>query len=123
MAVMFANALYRRGFIKEGFEVINSIYKMAVDPRAKITPGIPEYFNGEGRGLYLYLTGSASWYIYTLLEEVLGVKFHFGKIILEPKLLPDNFFGSEIAVKLNVHGKKVKATFTRDGKKIRAAIS
>ncbi|MFA5116605.1 MAG: cellobiose phosphorylase, partial [Candidatus Omnitrophota bacterium] len=123
MSVMFANALYRRGFIKEGNDVMNSIYKMAIDPRAKIGPGVPEYFNGEGRGLYLYLTGSASWYIYTLLEEVLGVKFHFGKIILEPKLLPGNFFGNEIAVKFNERGKKVKATFTRDGSKIRAVIS
>jgi cellobiose phosphorylase len=122
MSAMFANALYKRGFIKEGHEVIDSIYKMAIDPRAKIPPGIPEYFNSGGWGLYLYLTGSASWYIYTLLEEVLGVKFNFGKIILEPKLLPENFFDSEIVVKFKAHGKKAKVTFTRDGNKIKAAI-
>jgi cellobiose phosphorylase len=71
MVVMLANALYRRGFKKEGKEVLDSIYKMATSDRAQIYPMIPEYFNNEGRGLYLYLTGSASWYIYTLIEEVL----------------------------------------------------
>jgi cellobiose phosphorylase len=71
MVVMLANALYKRGFKKEGKEVLDSIYKMATSDRARIYPMIPEYFNNEGRGLYLYLTGSASWYIYTLIEEVL----------------------------------------------------
>lgn len=69
MNVMLANALYKRGFIKEGREVFDSIYKMATDDRARIYPMIPEYFNNEGRGLYFYLTGSASWYIYTLMEN------------------------------------------------------
>ncbi|MFA6355550.1 MAG: cellobiose phosphorylase [Candidatus Omnitrophota bacterium] len=71
MVVMLANALYKRGFEKEGKEVLDSIYKMATSDRAQIYPMIPEYFNNEGRGLYFYLTGSASWYIYTLIEEVL----------------------------------------------------
>ncbi|MFA5336520.1 MAG: cellobiose phosphorylase, partial [Candidatus Omnitrophota bacterium] len=71
MVVMLANALYKRGFEKEGKEVLDSIYKMATSDRPQIYPMIPEYFNNEGRGLYFYLTGSASWYIYTLIEEVL----------------------------------------------------
>ena len=69
MNVMLANALYKRGFVKEGREVFDSIYKMSTSDAARIYPMIPEYFNNEGRGLYLYLTGSASWYIYTLMEN------------------------------------------------------
>jgi len=69
MNVMLANALYKRGFVKEGREVFDSIYKMSTSDAARIYPMIPEYFNNEGRGLYLYLTGSASWYIYTLKEN------------------------------------------------------
>ena len=70
MVVMLAHALYQRGFSKEGRGVFDSIYKMAASKTAKIYPGIPEYFDRKGRGLYLYLTGSASWYIYTLLERI-----------------------------------------------------
>ncbi|MBU2473170.1 MAG: hypothetical protein KKG91_00300, partial [Candidatus Omnitrophica bacterium] len=68
MVVMLGFALCQRGFIREGREVLASIYKMATAKSAKIYPGIPEYFDLSGKGLYLYLTGSASWYIYALLE-------------------------------------------------------
>ena len=114
MVVMLANALYGRGFISEGFEAFDSIYKMALNDRGKIYPLIPEYFNNEGRGLYLYLTGSASWYIYTLLEEVLGIKFNFGNICLEPKLTRSNFISKEIKVKLSLRDNPVEVVFTRE---------
>ena len=48
MNVMLANALYKRGFIKEGHEVFDSIYKMSTSGAARIYPMIPEYFNNEG---------------------------------------------------------------------------
>ncbi|MBU2103123.1 MAG: cellobiose phosphorylase, partial [Candidatus Omnitrophica bacterium] len=96
MVIMFANALYKRGFITHAFEVMDSIYRMATAPGAGIPPVLPEYFNGQGRGLYLYLTGSASWYTYTIFEEILGIKFYLGDIIIEPKLIPANFFGQTI---------------------------
>jgi len=111
MIVMLANALYRRGFIKEGFEAINSIYNMATQNRAKIYPVIPEYFNSDGQGLYLYLTGSSSWYIYTLLEEILGIKFYYGDLIINPKLVPQNFYGNSIEIKFNLSGKLIKVVF------------
>lgn len=113
MVVMLANALYARGFVNEGFEVINSIYKMATHNRAKIYPLIPEYFNNEGRGLYLYLTGSASWYIYTLLEEILGIKFVLGDIHLTPKLTDGNFFGPTIGLKFSLNGKIIHVAYIR----------
>ena len=114
MVVMLANALYSRGFISEGFEAFDSIYRMAVSDKGKIYPLIPEYFNNEEKGLYLYLTGSASWYIYTLLEEVLGIKFDFGNICLEPKLTQDNFLSKEIKVKFSLREKMVEVVFTRE---------
>jgi hypothetical protein len=81
MVVMLSNALLKRGYVKEGREAFDSIYDMASNDKAQIYPMIPEYFNNEGRGLYFYLTGSASWYIYTLMEEVLGIKYSFGKTL------------------------------------------
>ena len=92
MAVMFAYALYKQGFVNEGYEVINSIYKMTVDTqRSKIYPCLPEYFNAEGRGMYGYLTGSASWFILTLLTQVFGIRGQYGDLIIEPKLTAEQF--------------------------------
>jgi len=92
MTVLFANALYRRGFVKEGREVLDSIYRMATNTASsRIYPGIPEYFNSEGRGFYHYLTGSASWYILTLLTQVFGVRGLYGDLLLQPKLTKEQF--------------------------------
>ncbi|MCB4757735.1 MAG: cellobiose phosphorylase, partial [Elusimicrobia bacterium] len=92
MVVMYANALYQRGFVKEGFRALNSLYKLAFDSgRSCIYPGLPEYFNNEGRGRYMYLTGSASWYILTLLTQVFGVRGEGGNLVLAPKLIPEQF--------------------------------
>jgi len=64
MAVMFAYALLKRGYAKEGEEVLDSVYRMSINtPVSKIYPCLPEYFNAEGRGMYSYLTGSASWFM------------------------------------------------------------
>jgi len=113
MVVMLANSLYRRGFIKEGSLSFGSIYKMATASKAKIYPQIPEYFNNEGRGLYLYLTGSASWYIYTLVEEILGVRFKLGNIVLTPKLMPLDFFKSTIGINYILFGKTIKLSYMK----------
>jgi cellobiose phosphorylase len=92
MNVMYAYALYRRGFVKEGYEVLKSIYKMCHDSeRAKIYPGIPEYFDSEGRGMYPYLTGSASWLVLTELTQVFGVRGEFGDLVIAPKLMTEQF--------------------------------
>ncbi|MCM8787423.1 MAG: cellobiose phosphorylase [Candidatus Omnitrophica bacterium] len=117
MVVMLANALYRRNFIKEGFEVINSIYKMATTKQAKIYPNIPEYFNLRGEGLYCYLTGSASWYIYTLVTEILGIKFVYGDILIQPKLVGNNFFKRNIEFAFSFHNKKIIFSFIIPSKK------
>ncbi|MDD5730464.1 MAG: cellobiose phosphorylase [Candidatus Omnitrophica bacterium] len=120
MVVMLANALYKRGFSKEGFEAIDSIYKMAVSEKGMIYPVMPEYFNGQGRGLYLYLTGSASWYIYTLMEEVLGIKFFLGDMRIEPKLIPENFFDKEIRLDFSNLGKRISVVFIKGKKENKA---
>lgn len=96
MQVMYANALYKRGFVQEGYDVLRAIFRMAVSVEtSKIFPGLPEYFNSEGRGMYHYLTGSASWYFMTLLTESFGVKGHFGDLLIEPKLTADQFQGAD----------------------------
>jgi len=64
MVVMYASALLRRGHRREAQKILCSIYEMAVNTgRSKIYPCLPEYFDAEGRGMYSYLTGSASWFL------------------------------------------------------------
>lgn len=92
MAVMFANALYQRGFAKEGYKALHSLYRQSMNvEKSRIFPGIPEYFGAGGRGLYHYLTGAASWYMLTVITQMFGVRGEEGKLVLEPKLLASQF--------------------------------
>lgn len=91
MAVMYSNALYKKGRVKEGFRVLDGIYKMSTSSFSNIYPCVPEYFNNHRRGRYSYLTGSASWYVLTLLTEAFGVRGFKGDLCLEPKLLLEQF--------------------------------
>jgi cellobiose phosphorylase len=92
MTVMYANALYNRGLVKEGWKVLEGIYGQSRNfERSRMYPGIPEYFSERGRGMYTYLTGSAAWYLLTMLTEVYGVKGELGNLVIEPKLSAGQF--------------------------------
>lgn len=92
MAVMYANALYKRGFVKEGFKSLKALKKQAMNfEMSRIYPGIPEYFNSRGRGMYHYLTGAASWYMLTAITEMFGIKGIIGDMVIEPKLMAEQF--------------------------------
>jgi cellobiose phosphorylase len=92
MAVMFANALYQRGYARQGYHALNLIYEQCINFHiSRMYPGIPEYFNDRGRGVYPYLTGSASWYLLTLLTQAFGVRGHLGDLELFPKLMLEQF--------------------------------
>lgn len=92
MAVMYANALYQRGFAVEGWKALKALADTALNfDVSHIYPGIPEYFRNDGRGMYHYLTGAASWYMLTMITEVFGVHGAAGNLILHPKLLAEQF--------------------------------
>ncbi|HBX68257.1 MAG TPA: cellobiose phosphorylase, partial [Chloroflexi bacterium] len=92
MAVMYANALYQRGLIPEGYRVLNEIYQHCQNFEvSRIYPGLPEYIEPKGRGMYPWLTGSASWYLLTMVTEVFGVRGLLGDLVLEPKLMAEQF--------------------------------
>lgn len=113
MAVMFSNALYQRGFVHEGREVMDAIYRMCLrTENSRIFPGVPEYFNSEGRGLYHYLTGSASWLILTVLTQVFGFRGYNGDLLLAPKLTLEDFGrGSEVSAAAYFAGKRLKVIY------------
>lgn len=113
MAVMYANALYKRGLVAEGWRVLAGIYEQSQDfPVSRMYPGIPEYFSPRGRGMYPYLTGSASWYLLTMLTEVYGVRGELGDLLLAPKLLASQFGADgQTVVETLFAGKKLRVTY------------
>lgn len=92
MTVMYANALYQRGYAKEGWKALKTLADAALNfNTSHIYPGVPEYFRADGRGVYHYLTGAASWYMMTMITEVFGVRGKEGDLLIQPKLLADQF--------------------------------
>ncbi len=92
MAVMYAYALYSRGFAKEGWKVLSTLYRQSAQfEKSRILPGIPEYFDDRGRGMYPYLTGAGSWWLLTLQTQAFGVRGRAGDLVLAPKLTATQF--------------------------------
>lgn len=98
MAMMYAYALYHRGYPEVGHFVMENIYQHCQNfPVSKMYPGIPEYIGPDGRGYYFYLTGSASWYLFTLITQVFGIRGVDGDLVIDPKLMPDQYDEQGIA--------------------------
>lgn len=118
MAVMYANALYRRGFAAQGYRALQALADTALRfETSKIYPGIPEYFNNAGRGMYHYLTGAASWYMLTLVTESFGVRGRAGDLEISPALVREQFDESGAAgLRLCFAGKKFDITIRNPGK-------
>ena len=112
MTVMYANALYRRGFAREGYKALQTLADTALDfQTSRIFPGIPEYFNAGGRGMYHYLTGAASWYMLTVITEAFGVRGEKGDLAVAPKLMREQFDRSgTAAIELLFAGKSFRVT-------------
>lgn len=113
MAIMYSNALYQRGFAKEGYEVIKLLYDQCKNfKESRIYPGIPEYINQKGRGMYHYLTGSASWLLLTALTQMYGVKGEVGDLRLKPYLQKDQFDDKKEASVFTIFAdRKLKVTY------------
>ncbi|MBN2120352.1 MAG: cellobiose phosphorylase [Candidatus Omnitrophica bacterium] len=118
MNVMLAFSLYEQNLVKEGLSVIESLFGLATSKESRIGPGLAEYFNLEHKGLYPYLTGSASWFILVWIRQAIGLKFRQGNIIFEPKLLAKQFAkDSSLKTILNLEGKILNITYLNPKKK------
>ncbi len=113
MSVMFACALYRLGRVTAGWRILDGLYTQSQDfQSSRLYPGIPEYFNPRGRGMYPYLTGSAAWYIFTLLTEAFGVRGKMGDLLIEPKLTTGQFSQSpRLGVRTFFAGKQFEVVY------------
>lgn len=119
MAVMYANALYQRGFVKEGCKALYSLFEQSMNfDKSHIYPGIPEYFGKDGRGLYHYLTGAASWYMLTVMNQMFGVRGETGNLVIEPKLLAEQFDeNNRAAISLKFAGHNWKIEIVNENRK------
>lgn len=113
MAVMYAFGLYQRRRPEAGRAVWSTLYRMATDAATtKIFPCVPEYFSAAGRGMYCYLTGSASWLIYLLLTQVFGVRGEGGDLVIDPQLTRDDFNADgTCTIRTHFAGRLLQITF------------
>jgi cellobiose phosphorylase len=97
----------------EAWQVLDGLYTQSQDfSKSRIYPGIPEYFNPRGRGMYPYLTGSAAWYLFTLLTESFGIKGELGDLCLVPKLVADQFaHADQLSVEKVFAGKRIEVIY------------
>ena len=117
MAVMYANALYRRGFVQEGWKALKTLADTALDfDTSRIYPGIPEYFRADGRGMYHYLTGAASWYMMTMITQAFGVRGEAGDLLLQPRLTAAQFDADgSAAVCVTFAGRRLNICYQNPG--------
>lgn len=119
MTIMYAYALYKRGFAKEGFKAVDSLFHHLSDfSKSKVYPGITEYINNEGEGMYHYLTGSASWLLLTALTQMYGIRGSMGNLTFEPKLLLEQFDEEgKASASCVFRNRKLKITYYNENKK------
>ena len=90
MAVMYANIIVPRGFAREGNKALQALLNAAMNfDNSRMYPGLPEYYDLSGRGMYAYLTGAASWYLHDAYVPF-RVKGH-GDSELRPAFMPEQF--------------------------------
>jgi cellobiose phosphorylase len=113
MALMYAYALYERGYAREGFQVMNEIFRHSQNfAVSRMYPGIAEYINNRGRGMYPFLTGSASWYLLTLVTQAFGIQGEMGTLVLKPRLVKEQFTRDGIAqIQALFAGKQLLITY------------
>lgn len=113
MAVMYAYALYKRGLVREAYKVLHTLYKHCMDFEiCRIYPGIPEYISHNGRGMYHYLTGAASWMMLTVTTMMFGVVGRQGDLTFTPRLVKEQFNNdSKAEVEFMFQSKKLKVIY------------
>ncbi len=111
MAIMYGYGLYQYGLVQKGRDTLFAIINRAMKEDSHVLAGIPEYFTPRGVGKYAYLTGSASWLLKALRQEVFGIQMHIGKVTFEPKLDQADFMNGVASIETYLFGKKRVITY------------
>ncbi|MCF8228362.1 MAG: cellobiose phosphorylase [Bacteroidales bacterium] len=116
--IMLAYGLYKQKFVNQGFDIINETYTLATDSaKSRIFPGLPSFFEPGDRGAYAYLTGSSTWFMLTLVQQIFGVKGKKGDLFIEPKLSSKQFDDNgEASIKLEFAQKTILVKYMNTAK-------
>ncbi|MDZ7743167.1 MAG: cellobiose phosphorylase [Bacteroidota bacterium] len=111
--IMLAYGLYKQNFAQEGFKILNEAFMLATDSgKSGIFPGLPSYFEPGDRGAYAYLTGSSTWFMLTLVQQVFGLKGKRGDLLIEPSLMAMQFDAmGEASIELEFAGQKIRVSY------------
>lgn len=115
MAVMYAYALLKCGRAEAGARVLSALMDQSMDVQvSRLYPGIPEYFDPRGRGMYPYLTGAGSWLMLCLITMVWGVRGQEGDLLLAPRLAADQFAeDGTAAIRCFFAGREIEVVYHR----------
>lgn len=115
MAVMYAYALLKNGRTEAGARVLSALIDQSMDVQvSRMYPGIPEYFDPRGRGMYPYLTGAGSWLMLCLITMVFGVRGQEGDLFLAPQLTKNQFAGDgAAAISCFFAGRRIEVVYHR----------
>lgn len=108
MALMHSYGLYNYKLITEASEAMYGIVDLAMQKSSRVPLGIPEYFTERGCGKYFYLTGSATWLLKLLKEQVFGLKMVEGKLQIRPQMLNSDFINGKASIKTVLFGNLVE---------------
>lgn len=111
MVIMYIYGLYQYDLVSLGSEGYQALVNQSIHKDSHTFLGIPEYFTDKGEGKYLYLTGSASWLLKLLRDEIFGIKFNLGKLYLRPKLTKNEFINGKASIQTYIDKKLVKITY------------
>ncbi len=111
MNVMYAYGLYQYNLVSDGHEAAFTLLRQAQKQESGVLLGIPEYFTEKGIGMYPYLTGSASWFLKLLRDEVFGLSFNLGILSFKPKLINEDFIDGKASIHTIIFNHLVHITY------------
>lgn len=111
MVMMYAYGLYQYNLVLEGREAVMTLLNQSMNDSSEVWVGIPEYFNDRGKGKYSYLTGSASWLLKLLRDQVFGIHMSQGKLNLFPKLMRNDFIKHQASITTYIFNRLVTLTY------------
>lgn len=114
MSLMYIYGLYNYDLVDFGHQGYMTLINRSLDKSSNVLAGIPEYFNDRGIGKYVYLTGSATWLLKLLRDQIFGIKLNLGKLTLQPKLTKDEFIDAKATIHTVVKGKALKVTYINE---------
>ena len=115
MAVMYAYALFKNGCADAGWKALNALIRLGMNTEtSRLYPGIPEYYDPRGRGMYPYLTGAGSWLMLCLITMVFGVQGRDGDLLLNPHLTGELFDKTgKAAIRCFFAGREIEVIYHR----------